>query len=333
MTDDENHQPETVRRPRQLWLLARVNPLVERFGNRFFRTLPRSPGVYLMHGLGGRPRRHRILYVGKARDLRQRLGSYRHVHPERDSRKTIRLVHAVEQITWEECADETAALLRENALLREHRPLFNRMNVRPEAHGYVGIAAAGRSLALILAAKPGEEGEWHGAFKGTRRLAAAALLRLLYQTQKSLCEWTELPHRLVAERTPKECQLQMDNLPGLPGLLTDYFRGRSWKLIEWIAGQIGTESVPPFLESWRRADLELLQGFYLMGPRRNHRWRLELGLGEDALFRPEELDDLPVKVRLTHETSPWEGEASRELHPVSGKQTRDLFKTAAAPSS
>jgi hypothetical protein len=56
----------------QLWLFDPPKPLVERLGEDFFRALPSAPGVYLMCGAS-----EGMLYVGKARNLRKRLSSYR----------------------------------------------------------------------------------------------------------------------------------------------------------------------------------------------------------------------------------------------------------------
>jgi hypothetical protein len=61
----------------------------------------------------------------------------------------------------------------------------------------------------------------------------------------------------------------------------------------------------PFTAAWRAADLDALRTFYLNGPRRNRRWREQLGLADDELLRPADLDDLPVKIRLAAEPSPW----------------------------
>jgi hypothetical protein len=56
----------------QQLLFPDPQPLVERLGRDFFRDLPECPGVYLM-----RDTSDVILYVGKAKNLRKRLASYR----------------------------------------------------------------------------------------------------------------------------------------------------------------------------------------------------------------------------------------------------------------
>ena len=297
---------ETALRARQQWLFSPARPLVERFGHEFFRAIPKSPGIYIMRGQGGRPRRPRVLYVGKAKDLRQRLGSYRHVHPDRDSRKTVRLVHAVEDIAWEVCGDETAALLRENELLREHRPLFNRMNVRPEAHGCIGIRCESELLEFRLGAPTDERWRWYGSFKGGRKFALAAMLRLLVQVDPRTRDWSDLPGPLLTDRAPERYRVNTHLADEICDQLHGYFTGRSWLLVDRLASELAQLPLPnPFLATWRMTDLEALRTFYMNGPRRNRRWREQLGLTDDELLRPEDLDDLPVKVRLAFEPSPW----------------------------
>src|SRR5882757_2838136 len=96
-------------------------PLVERLGRDFFQTIPSCPGVYLM-----RDATDCVLYVGKAKNLRKRLASYRVANPDRFKRRHLRLLRAVVRIEVRECPDELAALARESELLRELRPRFNR---------------------------------------------------------------------------------------------------------------------------------------------------------------------------------------------------------------
>src|ERR1035441_8582387 len=83
---------------RQLHLFDPPKPLVQRLGEAFFRAAPREPGVYIMTGQNGL-----VLYIGQSQNLRQRLGSYKNARPDRAPRKIMRLVRAVESITWETC--------------------------------------------------------------------------------------------------------------------------------------------------------------------------------------------------------------------------------------
>ncbi|HYG22041.1 MAG TPA: nucleotide excision repair endonuclease [Verrucomicrobiae bacterium] len=108
----------------QLWLFPHPRPLVERFGKDFFCQIPRSPGVYFFCGPG-----EGVLYVGKARNLRKRLGTYRVANPERLPRRIIRLLHRVTRIEWDECPSEFAASCREELLIAVLQPRFNKAGV------------------------------------------------------------------------------------------------------------------------------------------------------------------------------------------------------------
>lgn len=83
------------------------------------RTLPRSPGVYLMKDHKGV-----VLYVGKALNLPDRVASYFVPSAELGFQKNPMLdaVHDVETI---ECESEWEALLTENRLIKDVRPRFN----------------------------------------------------------------------------------------------------------------------------------------------------------------------------------------------------------------
>jgi len=104
----------------QLLLFPPPQPLVDRFGRQFFRSIPEAPGVYFLCGDEAG-----VLYVGKAKNLRRRLSSYRSAHPERLARRIFRLLFRVTRIYWDECADEAAAVDRERRLLLVLQPPFN----------------------------------------------------------------------------------------------------------------------------------------------------------------------------------------------------------------
>jgi len=108
----------------QTLLFPDPKPLVERLGRKFFRKLPRRAGVYKM-----RDAQDRIVYVGKAKDLRQRLGSYRIANPDKLARRHLRMLREVARIEVELCPGEASALKHEARLIRELKPRFNRAGV------------------------------------------------------------------------------------------------------------------------------------------------------------------------------------------------------------
>ena len=110
----------------QQFLFAPEKPLVRRLGKKFFHKILDRPGVYKMHDAKGE-----VVYVGKARNLRQRLRSYRVANPERMPRRHLRMVPEVAWIDFELCRNESAALGREARLLRRLKPKFNRAGVWP----------------------------------------------------------------------------------------------------------------------------------------------------------------------------------------------------------
>ena len=80
-----------------------------------------------------RDARDDVVYVGKAKNLRKRLASYRVANPDRLRRRQLRLLRSVVSIDLERCLDESDALSRESQLLRNLRPRFNRAGTWPGA--------------------------------------------------------------------------------------------------------------------------------------------------------------------------------------------------------
>lgn len=81
--------------------------------------LPRSPGVYLF-----RDEEKKVVYVGKATDLRGRVRSY--LRPEGDGRLvTSHLARRIADLDFIVTSNEKEALLLENTLIKRHRPRYN----------------------------------------------------------------------------------------------------------------------------------------------------------------------------------------------------------------
>ena len=82
-------------------------------------AMPHSPGVYLMKGEQGR-----ILYIGKARSLSDRVRSYFH----KGAALTPKIRSMVDQVQEIECLvtqSELEALILENNLIKKHLPKYN----------------------------------------------------------------------------------------------------------------------------------------------------------------------------------------------------------------
>ena len=82
-------------------------------------TIPEAPGSYQFKDAQGR-----VIYVGKAASLRQRLSNYfgdtRYMHP-----RTAQMVQTAESVEWTTVRNEVEALMLEYSLIKQHQPRFN----------------------------------------------------------------------------------------------------------------------------------------------------------------------------------------------------------------
>ncbi len=124
---------------------------------------PRTPGVYAMLGANDR-----LIYVGKAKNLRSRLLSYFRVK-SRDP-KAGRILEHTRTLVWEDAADEFSALLRELELIRRFRPRFN-VQGQPGRRRYAYLCLGrGPASHLHITREPtGKALATYGPFGGNRR--------------------------------------------------------------------------------------------------------------------------------------------------------------------
>ena len=84
------------------------------------REFPQTPGVYLMKDAAGR-----VIYVGKAKNLRARTGSYFQQGAQEEWR-TADWVHEICDVDYIECESEVDALLMESRLVKDIQPKHNK---------------------------------------------------------------------------------------------------------------------------------------------------------------------------------------------------------------
>lgn len=81
-------------------------------------SVPKDPGVYLFKDENGK-----IIYVGKAKNLRSRVRSYFSNAPK--PAKTQQLVSRTSSLDWIVVDNEVEALLLENKMVKQHQPRYN----------------------------------------------------------------------------------------------------------------------------------------------------------------------------------------------------------------
>ncbi|WP_432412077.1 excinuclease ABC subunit UvrC [Rasiella sp. SM2506] len=95
-------------------------------------TLPNAPGVYQYYDKDGK-----LLYVGKAKDLKKRVNSY--FTKQHDNARTRLLVRRIQDIKHIVVATETDALLLENNLIKKYQPKYNVMLKDDKSYPWICI--------------------------------------------------------------------------------------------------------------------------------------------------------------------------------------------------
>jgi len=95
--------------------------------------LPSRPGVYLFKDSRGT-----ILYVGKAKNLRQRVRQYLDSSRHHDA-KTTALMRRATALDWIVTDTEVEALLLENNLIKEHKPRYNILLKDDKTYPYIRV--------------------------------------------------------------------------------------------------------------------------------------------------------------------------------------------------
>lgn len=83
------------------------------------KEVPKQPGIYFMLN-----KKDEIIYIGKAKNLKERLGSYFY-HNVSHTSKIKKLVRYVHKVDWECTGSELSALLAESRMIKTHKPRFN----------------------------------------------------------------------------------------------------------------------------------------------------------------------------------------------------------------
>ncbi len=119
-------------------------------------SLPARPGVYLFKDAAGR-----VIYVGKARLLRDRVRSYFQAGRPLELHK-LRLVAEIADLDLVVTDTEMEALALENNLIKRHQPHYNVRLRDDKNHPYLKLTLAEDYPRLHIVRRPGEDGHAYG---------------------------------------------------------------------------------------------------------------------------------------------------------------------------
>ncbi len=153
------------------------------------RSLPKTPGVYLLKDASGT-----VIYVGKARSLRSRVGSYFVASADLGPKKQP-LLELVSDFDTIESEGEWEALLMEARLIKDIRPRFNTLLTDDKTYPYLAVTMRDDFPGVYITRTPADP-----EFRGARIYGP-------FTSVSALREAMQLLQRVFQYRT---CTLQIE---------------------------------------------------------------------------------------------------------------------------
>ena len=192
-------------------------------------TLPYEPGVYMMKNKEGK-----IIYIGKAKNLRKRVLSYFNYRQSTDTTnwKTSKLVSKIQDVDFLVTDNEIEAILLESNLIKQYRPLFN-IDLKDQQR-YTYLKISDEKFPRLLVARRNRDGKFTGTkgkvfgpfVHGSSKFLTVGLLRKIFKIR--ICN--SLPKKTCLEYFINNCDAPcinnvtqseyMDNVQSLENILT-----------------------------------------------------------------------------------------------------------------
>jgi excinuclease ABC subunit C len=212
-------------------------------------TLPRKPGVYLFKDARGR-----ILYVGKARDLRSRVRSYLQA-PSALAAKTRVLMSHVRDLDWMVTGSAAEALLLESNLIKEHDPRFNIVLRDDKSYPYIKVTLNEDYPRVFVTRRVQSDGaRYFGPYTQVK------LLRRNLALVKDLFPVRSCRYRLLAEAPTRPCldyHIERCDAPCVEYVSQEEYRAMIDEVVRFLEGD--TRAARRALEERMRRSSERLQ--------------------------------------------------------------------------
>ena len=137
------------------------------------KSLPTLPGVYQFKNKGDK-----IIYIGKAKNLRNRVRSY-FQNKKHQSSKTVAMMKNIHDLDWIVVDNEVEALLTEANLIKEYTPRYNVLMKDDKSYPYIQITNEPFPQVLLVRKIKKDGSKYYGPFTDSRRLRA--ILKVLHK--------------------------------------------------------------------------------------------------------------------------------------------------------
>ena len=195
---------------------------------RFWSTLPASPGVYRMFDARGD-----VLYVGKAKNLKARVGSY--ARGQAHSNRIARMISQTAAMEFVTTATETEALLLEANLIKQLKPRFNVLMRDDKSFPYILVTADSEAPQIVKhRGARRRKGNYYGPFasvwavnRTVNALQRAFLLRTCtdsyYENRTRPC----LLHQIKRCSGPCTGEIALPDYAAMADAARDFLAGKS----------------------------------------------------------------------------------------------------------
>jgi hypothetical protein len=146
-----------------------------KFGKDFLKLVPTNPGIYQVFD-----ETSQLIYIGKAKNLRRRLGQYKNARRIKKHRKMQKIISDAAQIQFEVCSSALDAELLETKLIQINRPKWNIAGAFYFLYPLIGMKKDQGVISFVYTTHPElfEDYRFFGAFR-SREISGEAFFNLM----------------------------------------------------------------------------------------------------------------------------------------------------------
>lgn len=209
---------------------------------QFLQNVTRRPGVYQMYN-----DKEKLLYVGKAKNLKNRLSSY--FRARGLNSKTVALVSHIASIEVIVTQSETEALILEQTLIKKHRPKYNILLKDDKSYPFIHITQSDYPLLVSRRGKRSKTGKYYGPYPNATAVRESINhLQKIFQLRSCEDSYFKNRGRPCLQHQIKRCSAPCVGLIAEQDYAEDikhaemFLRGDSRHLLEQIEQQMAESS-------------------------------------------------------------------------------------------